>query len=143
MDDLLHCHLSGTDLNPLNLIAGTDLARLQNTDVKPNPFACQKTFDKFRIPHFDAKFKAGHTRLGDFNPRVSHSKNISDMNGVLKHPFHSEVFAELPVSQIILTKLTLPVVVVRYRVNVDGFVDSAVHAQIALSIAICVFLVIG
>src|SRR4029453_7625690 len=77
-----------------------------------------------------------HSRLGYDELGRARTKSSSDLHLIFKEALGGEVLAEGSPGKIDLRKLAVPIGVVLARVDVDGLIDSAVHREIRLLIAI-------
>ena len=111
-----------------NVIAGTDLAFLQNAEVKSWPSAGRQQRRHMRFVHPNADAIAGHPRLRDFEYCAADLKTIANTNNIVGQSLDCEVLAELSVDEIGSLQLFLPVTIGFDLVNENGALLASMPA---------------
>ncbi len=129
-----HPLLAFLDLD--DVVAGADLALLQDAEVEPRPPARGQQRGHARLVHPDADAIAGDARLGDLEQGAADPVAIADKDAVVGQAFDREVLAELAVDEVAPSELLLPVAVGFDLVDEDRAALAAVAGEIALAVPV-------
>ena len=119
-----------------DLVAGFDLALLQNTEIETvSPMRDQQR-RYLRLAHADAHPVTGDARLCHFERSAADPVTIANAHLLVGQAFNGEVFSELSIGEIVSTELALPIVIGVDLIDEDGPVLAAVPSQVPLSVAV-------
>ena len=94
-----------------DLVAGFDLALLQNTEIETvSPMRDQQR-RYLRLAHADAHPVTGDARLCHFERSAADPVTIANAHLLVGQAFNGEVFFELSIGEIVSTELALPIVI--------------------------------
>jgi hypothetical protein len=126
-------HALGTGQDLDDLVAGFDLALLENAKIKARSVMRHDERRHLRLVHPDAEPVAGDARL---EQRASDPITVADAHLCVGQAVDREILAELPVSEVVAAKLSLPIAVGINLINKYRAVLAAVPLQIALAIPV-------
>ena len=130
----------GHALGPLDdlhdLVAGPDLALLDDAKVKAGSVVRDEQGCHLRLVHADADPVAGDARLRHFKHRTPDPIAIADAHFVVGQPVDGEILPELPVAAVATAELALPIAVGVDLVDKDSPLLAAVSDRIALTVPI-------
>src|SRR5262245_8059737 len=118
------------------VVAGTNLALLQDANVEPRPSAGCQQCRHTRLVHPNANAIAGHARLRDFEQRTADPIAVADAHRFVGQSFNGEVLTELSVDEVRPLQLLLPVAVRFDLIDVDRTLLSPVSGQVALTVSV-------
>ena len=119
-----------------DLVAGADVAFLQDAEVESRPSAGGEQRRHARLVHPDADAIAGDTRLRHLEQRAADPIPIADAHGIVGQSFDREVLAELSVDEVGPLQLLLPVAIRFDLIDEDRALLTAVAGQVALPVSL-------
>ena len=100
---------TGQDLH--DLVAGFDLALLEDAKIKARSVMLDDERRHLRLVHPDAEPVAGDARLRHFEQRASNPVMVANAHLRIGQAVDGEILAELPVNEVSSAKLSLPIAV--------------------------------
>ena len=125
---------TGQDLD--DLVAGLDLALLEDAKIKARPVMRHDERRHLRLVHPDADPVAGDARLRHLEQRAPDPVTVADAHLCVGQAVDREILAELPVSEVVAAKLSLPIAVGIDLIDEDRAMLAAMPLQIALTIPV-------
>ncbi len=119
-----------------DLVAGADLAFLQDAKVETGPAAGGEQCRHPGLVHPDADAIARHARLGDLEQRAADPIAVADAHGIVGQSLDREVLAELSVDEVGPLQLLLPMAIRLDLVDEDGALLAPVPGAVALPVSI-------
>ena len=117
-----------------DLVARLHVTLLQHPEVEAGPPVGDEQGGNARVVHADAHAVARDAGLRDFEDGGADLEAVADADLVVVQPLNGEVLAELPVDEVVSSKLVLPVAIGVDLVDEHGALLAAVPGEIALTI---------
>ena len=129
-----HLLLALIDLH--DLVAGANLAFLEDAEVESGPPAGGQERRHARLVHANADAIAGDPGLRDLKQSAANPIAIANIDAVIRQAFDCEVLAELSVDKVGPSELFLPVAIGLELVDENRAVLSSMPGEIALTVSL-------
>ena len=133
---LLDGHALGSRPDRQDLVAGLDLALLEDAQIKARPAVRHEKRCHPRLVHADADAVAGDARLRHLEDRAPDPVPIPDAHLAVGQALDREVLAELPVGEPAPPELFLPVAIGSDLIDENGPMLAAVACEVPLAVAV-------
>src|SRR3989442_622551 len=138
VDHIRHGDAVLVSSNQLNRIAGRHFSLLRDRHVEAGLAAAQKALHHVRAAKPDAELEARHARLRNYELSRTSPQAVSDVNRFLDYTFGREILSEHPPGKVHAGKFLAPERIMLRWVDIDSLIDSAVHREIGLLVALYV-----
>ena len=126
----------GTRRDLDDLIAGFDLALLQDAEIEAGSAVRDEQRRHLRFIHSDADPVAGDARLRHFEHGAPDPVSIANAHLAIGEAVDGEVLAELPMREVVSTEPVLPIMIRVDLIDENRPMLTAVPRQVALAIAV-------
>ena len=134
--DLEHAHVLGPRRDLHDFVTGLHIALFYDAEIETGSAVRDQQRGHPRLLHTHAHAVASDARLRDLKQSFANPVAIANAHFLVRQAVDGEILPELPVREVVPTKLQLPVMIRIDLIDEDGPVFASMTGEVALPVAI-------